>query len=324
MALPNIAFFKGKFVPYSDAKVGVMNHALNYGTAVFGGLRGYWNEEEEQLYIFRPHDHYRRFLHSARIMVMDFPYTPEDLVNLTAELLRREAARQDMYIRPLAYKADEAIGVKLHGLQDELTIFAVPFGKYVANDTNAHVTVSSWRRLDDNVIPARGKISGAYVNSALIKTDALRAGFDEALVLTDDGHISEGSAMNVFMVRDGRLITPPVTENILEGITRRSIMEVAQKELGLEVIERPIDRTEVFICDEFFFTGTAAQVTAVTKVDYRPIGDGVMGPITSQLRDLFNDIVRGRNPKYKHWNVAVYPQGEGERSTAGLSLEAHS
>jgi branched-chain amino acid aminotransferase len=167
------------------------------------------------------------------------------------------------------------------------------------------VTISSWRRIDDNVIPARGKVAGAYANSALIKTDANRAGFDEALVLDNNGHISEGSAMNIFMLRDGVLVTPPVTDNILEGITRKSIIELARKELGLEVLERSIDRTEVFIAEEMFLTGTAAQVTAVTKIDHRPVGAGVMGPITTKLRTLYEDIVRGKNNKYSHWNLAV-------------------
>jgi len=304
--LPKYAYFKGEIVPYSEAKVGVMTHALNYGTAVFGGIRAYWNDEKEQLFLFRPLDHYRRLLQSAKLLCMALNQTPEDLIEITKKLLRTEGYRCDVYVRPLAYKADEVIGVRLHDLTDEITIFSIPFDRYVANDTDAHVTVSSWRRIDDNTIPARGKISGAYVNSALIKTDAMRAGFDEALVLTQDGHLSEGSAENIFMVRDGVLITPPVTENILEGITRRSVIELAKEELGLQVIERPIDRTEVYICDEFFLTGTAAQLTAVTRVDHRPIGDGKMGPITAKLRELFQQAVRGRLKKYRHWNVGVY------------------
>jgi branched-chain amino acid aminotransferase len=314
VALPKKVYFKGQIVPYEDAKIGVMTHALNYGTAVFGGIRGYWNEEEEQLFIFRPRDHFKRFLHSCRIMVMELGLDPEALTDITIQLLREEGYRQDIYMRPLAYKSDEIIGVKLHGLTDELTMFAVPFDKYVSNDTNAHVTVSSWRRVDDNTIPARGKISGAYVNSALIKTDAVRAGFDEALVLNREGHVSEGSAMNVFMMRGGRLITPPVTENILEGITRSSIIALARNELGLEVVQRPIDRTEVFICDELFMTGTAAQITAVTRVDHRPVGDGKMGPITSELREVFSQVVRGRHPDYRHWNEPIYPCPEPHNS----------
>ena len=305
MDLPKNAYFQGKIVPYSDAKVGVATHALNYGTAVFGGIRAYWNEEKETLFVFRPMDHYRRFLNSCKLLCMEVNKTAESLTELTLELLRKDAYRQDIYIRPLAYKSEEGIGVRLHDLKEDLTIFALPFGKYIKNDTSAHVTISSWRRIDDNVIPARGKISGAYASSALIKTDAARAGFDEALVLTQEGHLAEGSAMNILLVRDGVLVTPPITDNILEGITRRSVMELARNELGLTVVERPIDRSEVYICDELILTGTAAEVTVVTKVDYRPIGNGVMGPIGGQLRKLFQDALRAKNPKYMHWNVAV-------------------
>jgi branched-chain amino acid aminotransferase len=308
MSLPIHAYFRGKIVPYAEAKVGVLTHAFNYGTAVFGGLRGYWNEDNQELYVFRPIDHYHRLLDSAKMMNMDFYYAPENLIQITTDLLRADDYRRDVYIRPLAYKADEIIGVKLHDLTDELSIVVIPFDRYVANDTNAHVTFSSWRRIDDNAIPARGKISGAYANSAFIKSDALRAGFDEALVLTNEGHVSEGSAMNIFMIRDGIVITPPVTENILEGITRRTALELVSKELNLTVLERPIDRTEIYICDEFFMTGTAAQITAVTQVDHRPIGTGQMGSITAQLRRLFDDVARGRIPRYRHWNVPVYAE----------------
>jgi branched-chain amino acid aminotransferase len=304
--IPKHAFFQGKIVPYSEAKVGVLNHSLNYGTAAFGGVRGYWNEEEEQLYIFRAYDHFRRFLNSAKLLCMQFDQTSESLTRLTIELLRTDDYHCDVYIRPLAYKADEIIGVKLHDLRDEFSIVAVPFALYVANDTNAHVTISSWRRVDDNIIPARGKISGSYANSAFIKTDALRSGFDEALVLTQEGHVSEGSAENFFMVRDGILVTPSITENILEGITRRTVIELAQAELGLQVQERQVDRTEVYLSDELFLSGTAAQITAITRVDHRLIGAGVMGPITSHLRQLFDEVVRGRAPKYRKWLTPVY------------------
>jgi len=306
VVLPRNAYFQGKFVPYSEAKVGVLTHAFNYGTAAFAGIRAYWNEEEQQLFIFRPFDHYRRFLNSAKILRMELKQTPESLTKITVELLRKDGYQCDIYIRPLGYKADEVIGVKLHGLRDELSIVAIPFERYLKNDTDAHATISSWRRVDDNVIPARGKIAGAYANSALAKTDAVQAGFDEALVLTQDGHLSEGSAMNVFMVRDGLLVTPSATDNILEGITRRSVIELAQKELGMTTIERTIDRTEVYICEELFITGTAAQITAVTKVDHRPVGTGKMGPVTTKLRELFQDVIRGKNPKYRSWNTPVY------------------
>ena len=305
MDLSKHAYFEGKIVPLSDAKINIATHGFLYGTSVFSGMRAYWNEEKKRLFVFRPYDHFRRLLHSARIMSMQCPYDEEGLIELTLTLLRTDNWQQDIYLRPTIYKADMGIGVRLHNLKDEFSMFVTAFDKYVANDTNAHVTISSWRRIDDNVIPARGKVSGAYANSALIKSDANLAGFDEALVLDSHGHISEGSAMNVFMLRDGVLVTPPVTDNILEGITRKSVIEMARRELGLEVVERSIDRTEVFIAEEVFLTGTAAQITAVTKIDHRPIGAGVMGPVTTKLRALYEEIIRGKHNNYAHWNVAV-------------------
>jgi branched-chain amino acid aminotransferase len=303
------AFFEGKIVPLAEAKISIATHAFLYGTAVFGGMRGYWNEEKRRLFVFRPYDHFRRLLHSARMMAMQTSYDEESLIQLTLDLLRTDHWQQDVYLRPTFYKADLGIGVKLHDLKDEFCMFVMAYEPYIKNDTNAHATFSSWRRIDDNAIPARGKVAGAYANSALIKTDANRSGFDEALVLDQNGHVSEGSAMNIFMVRDGVLVTPPVTDNILEGITRRSVMELTRRELGMDVVERSIDRTEVFIAEEMFMTGTAAQITAVTKIDHRPIGAGVMGPVTTKLRVLYEDILRGKNKKYEHWNVPVSSNG---------------
>ena len=306
MASPLHAFFKGSIVPYNEAKIGVLAHTLNYGTGVFGGLRGYWNDEEEQMFVFRPRDHFIRFLQSARMLCMDLPYTVDDLTRVTTELLRREGLHEDVYIRPLAFFPDEAIGVKLHEMNPDLSIVAIPFGRYIENDQGIHVTVSSWRRVDDNTIPARGKISGAYVNSALVKTDAERAGFEEAIVLTQDGHIAEGSAANLFLVRDGQVLTPPVTDNILEGIVRRTMIQLLRDELQLEVIERTLDRTELYMADEPFFSGTGVQIVAITKVDHRPVGSGEMGPVTTNLRDLFFPIVRGRIEKYRQWCTPVF------------------
>jgi len=299
------AFFEGKVVPLADAKLSIATHGFLYGTSVFGGMRSYWNEEKKKLFVFRPYDHFRRLLQSARMLAMQTSYDEESLIELTLSLLRTDNWQQDIYMRPTFYKADLGIGVKLHDLKDEFCMFVMAFDKYVKNDTNAHVTVSSWRRIDDNVIPARAKVAGAYANSALIKTDANRAGFDEALVLDNNGHVSEGSAMNFFMLRDGVLVTPPITDNILEGITRRSVIELARNELGLTIAERSVDRTELFIAEEMFMTGTAAQIIAVTKVDHRPVGAGVMGPITTRLRSLYEDVLRGKNKKYEHWTVAV-------------------
>ena len=305
MALSKHAFFEGKIVPFEDAKINIASHGFLYGTTVFSGMRAYWNEEKKRLFIFRPYEHFHRLLDSAKIMSMSIPYDEKGLIDLTLELLRTDNWQEDIYLRPTIYKADFGIGVRLHNLRDEFSMFVVAFEKYLSNDTNAHLTFSSWRRIDDNAIPARGKISGSYANSALIKTDANRAGFDEAIVLGQEGQVSEGSAMNIFMIRDGILVTPPSTDNILEGITRRSVIELARNELGLQVVERSIDRTEVFIAEELFLTGTAAQIVAATKVDHRPIGKGEMGPITAKLRVLFDDVVRAKLPKYKHWNVEV-------------------
>ncbi|MCA1899136.1 MAG: branched-chain amino acid transaminase [Chloroflexi bacterium] len=303
MDLSKHAFFEGKIVPLAEAKISVAAHGFMYGTTVFSGMRAYWSGEKERLFIFRPYEHFRRLLDSAKIMSMSIPYDERALIDLTIELLRADDWREDVYLRPTIYKADFGVGVRLHNLRDDFCMFVTAFDKYLANDSDAHLTFSSWRRVDDNVIPARGKISGAYANSALIKTDANRAGFDEAIVLDQDGHVSEGSAMNFFMVRDGKLVTPPPTDNILEGITRRSIIELAREELGVEVVERSIDRSEVFLAEEVFMTGTAAQIVAATRVDYRPIGGGVMGPLTAKLRALFDDVVHARHPKYLKWNV---------------------
>ena len=305
MDLSKHAFFEGKIVPLAEANISIATHGFLYGTAVFGGVRGYWNEEKKRLFVFRPYDHFRRLLNSAKMMAMQTDYDEESLIQLTLDLLRTDNWQSDIYLRPTFYKSDLGIGVKLHDLKDEFCMFVMKYEAYVKNDTNAHATFSSWRRIDDNVIPARGKVAGAYANSALIKTDANRSGFDEALVLDHNGHVSEGSAMNIFMLRDGVLVTPPVTDNILEGITRRSVIELARNELGLNVMERSIDRTEVFLAEEMFMTGTAAQIIAVTKVDHRPIGIGTMGPITTKLRLMYEDILRGKNKKYEHWNVAA-------------------
>jgi branched-chain amino acid aminotransferase len=313
MTLPRHAFFRGRVVPYPEARVGVMTHALNYGTGVFAGMRGYWNEEEQELFVFRPRDHFRRFLESARLLRMELPYTEEHLAGALTELLRAELYREDCYIRPLAFYADETIGVRLHDLTPEVSMVAFPYGSYVPDEEGVHATVSAWRRVDDNAIPARGKIAGAYVNSALAKTDAHAAGFDEAIVLNSDGHVAESTAANFFLVKNGVAITPPTTDNILEGITRRTVMELLQQELRLPVCERSIDRSEIYLADEAFFCGTGIQVAAITRVDHRAIGPGRLGPTVSALRKLYFDVVRGRSAEYRRWCAPVYA---GERDFA--------
>jgi branched-chain amino acid aminotransferase len=307
--MPRYAFFRGGFVPIEEAKVSVMTHAFNYGTGCFEGIRAYWNEEDEQLYVFRMQEHYQRLLNSARILQIKLPYTVDELGDLTLELLRKEGYRQDAYIRPLAYKSAEGIGVRLHDVEDDLTIFAVPFGRYIEREEGVRAGVSSWRRVDDNAVPARAKITGAYINSALAKTDALLSGYDEAIVLTQEGHVSEGSAENLFLLKNEHLVTPPVTADILEGITRATVMEIAREELGLWTTERQIDRSELYTADEAFFCGTGVQIAAIVEIDHRPIGDGKIGSVVSQFRNLYFDIVRGKEPKYRAWCTPVYSAG---------------
>ena len=304
--LTKFAFFQDRIVPIEQAKISVMTHAFNYGTGCFEGIRAYWNADEEQMFVFRMREHYERFLDSMGIMMMERRYSADELGQITLDLLRREGYRTDAYIRPTAYKTDEIIGVKLHGLKDDVTIWTTAFGRYVQNEEGARVGFSSWRRVNDNIIPPRSKITGAYANSAFIKSEALLNGFDEALVLNQNGWVSEGSAENVFIVRDGVVMTPPVSEDILEGITRATIIELVRKELGLPVIERPISRTEFYVADEAFFTGTGVQVAAIIEVDHRPVGTGKMGPIVSSIRDLYFDVVRGRERKYRGWCTPVY------------------
>jgi branched-chain amino acid aminotransferase len=311
MTLPGHAFFRGRIVPYSEARVGVLTHGLNYGTGVFAGLRAYWNADEAELFLFRPKEHFQRFLESARLLDMTLPYSAEALTDALVDLLRTELYREDCYVRPLAFYADESIGVRLHNLTPEVSMVAMPYGRYVENDESLHATISSWRRVDDTMIPPRGKIAGAYVNSAFAKTDAQRAGFDEAIVLNQDGHVSEASAANVFLLRKGTAITPPVTDNVLEGITRRSVMELLTRELGVPVVERSIDRTEITLADELFFCGTGVQIAAVTRVDHRPIGAGRMGPVVSALRALFFDVARGRRADYRSWCHPIYGDAPG-------------
>lgn len=305
------AFFENRIVPIEDAKVSVMTHAFNYGTGVFAGLRGYWNAEEQQLFLFRPLDHFRRFLQSAQLLRMELPYSAPELTQIVAELLRTEGYRENCYIRPLAYLSSHTITLKLNDIDSALTIFSMPFGQYIANEEGAHVAFSAWRRVDDNAIPARGKIVGAYVNSAMSSTDVRLAGYDEAIVLNDDGHVSEMSSANFFIVRDGVAITPPVHSNVLEGIVRRSVIQLLRDELGVEVVERDIDRSEVYIADECFMCGTGVQISAITRIERRAIGGGVMGDITRRLRDVFFDVVSGKSERYRSWLVPVYTAASG-------------
>jgi branched-chain amino acid aminotransferase len=299
-------YLNGEFRRYNDARIGLMTHALHYGTGVFEGIRAYWNAPKNQLYLLQAPEHFNRLRRSGSIMKMTLPHSTEDLVNLTIELLRRNEYRADTYVRPLLYKSSEVIGVRLAGIAESFLIYTAPMGNYVDVDAGIRCMVSSWRRVSDQSLPARGKITGAYANSALAKAEAEENGFDEAIVLTTDGHVSEGSAENIFMYKDGVFVTPPVTDDILEGVTRRLLMGLIQDELGKKVVERSIDRTELYTCDELFMCGTGAQVSPVVEVDRRPVGEGGIGELTGELQGIYFGAVRGDNPKYSDWCLAVY------------------
>lgn len=310
-------YLQKRIVPLEDARVNVMTHAFLYGTAVFEGVRGNWSDEREQVLLFRPREHFDRLKKSAHIMHIDLPQSAEELTDITAQVVSRSGLREDVYIRPIAYKSGEVIGPRLDGVESDFMVFAIPFGNYLDLDAGIRCQTSTWRRVPDTSIPARAKVNGLYVNSALAKTEAIENGYDEAIMLNDDGHVSEGSGENLVMIRDGKLITPAVSDNVLEGITLQSVFTLAKDELGLEIVARTIDRSELYIADEVFLTGTAAHLSAVTEVDRRSVGDGVVGPITRKLQGLFFDVIRGRNPKYTDWVHGVTPFVEATAAKAG-------
>lgn len=304
------AFLGGKQVPLEEAKVGVMTHALHYGTAAFEGIRGNWNEKHGKMYVFRLKEHYERLLRGAKILRMELPYTADEMCQITVDLLERNGFRQDVYIRPLAFKGQEAVAnLKLHELEDEFVIIVLPFGSYIANDRPLRCQTSSWRRPEDSIMPTGVKITGLYTTSILAKTEAVTAGYDEAVLLNWDGTVSEGSGENLFMVRDGRISTPSETDNCLLGITRDSVIQLAEKELGMEVVQRRIHRSELYLADEVFLTGTAAHLTPMGELDNRKIGDGEVGPVTKKLQKIYFETVKGNNEKFMDWCTPVVPGG---------------
>ena len=307
--MTTFAFFEGEIVPVDQAKISITNHTFHYGTGCFAGIRGYWNASQQQLYVFRLADHYERFFNSAKLLYCDLACSSDHLQEMTLELLRREHWKENVYIRPIAYKDEGVFRVWLHDAKDKVAIFSQATGSYLPDKKGISACVSSWRRVDDTAIPARGKVNGTYVNSSLAKSDAMLSGFDEALLLNQDGHVSEATAANFMIVRNGTLITPPVTANLLEGVVRRSLVELARDVCGITVEEREIDRSELYLADEAFFCGTGVQMAAVQSIDHRVIGTGETGPITRQLGDLFHSILIGEEPRYRHWVVPVYADG---------------
>ncbi len=316
--MDTIVYFDNQFVPLREARVNILTHALNYGTGVFEGIRGYWDDAQQDLFLMRAVEHYARMKANCGILRIVIPKTAGELCELTAELCRRNDFRSHVYIRPLAYKSAVRIGLNPDD-QDAYAVVVTQFGDYFKNAGGLHAGVVSWRRLQDNAIPGRAKICGAYVNSALAGDDARRCGYDEAIFLTEDGSVAEGASCNLFIVRNGKLITPPSTDNILEGITRASVMELAREELHVEVIERRIGRSELYVCDEAFFTGTAVEVAPIVQVDHRPVGAGMVGPLATGLCRLFVEATRGRMPAYRKWLAPVYHPGRPAKEAADLA-----
>ncbi|MBI3740212.1 MAG: branched-chain amino acid transaminase [Chloroflexi bacterium] len=303
---PQWAFFQSRVVPIHEAKLSIMTQVVNYGIGAFGGLRAYWNADARQLYVFRMSDHFKRFLNSCKLFNTTLPYSADDLRAITLDLIRRENYREDAYVRPLLYNATEDITPRLYDVEFDFACYTRPQGNYIKLEVRA--CTSSWRRLDDNILPSRGKITGGYVNSAFARSEAHWNGYDEGIVLNQDGHVAEGSAENLFVVRDGKVYTPPVSDNILEGITRNTVMQLFRAEIGVEVIERSIDRSELYIADEVLFCGTGAQVAGIVEIDHRQVGEGHVGALTQKLQEIYFRVVRGKYPKYMDWLTPVYSE----------------
>lgn len=297
--------YNGKIVPESEVSISIRSKVFNYGLGCFEGIRAYYSESEDQLYAFRIEDHYKRLLQSCKALNINIPYTVEELSSLTLELLKKNNCKTTTYIRPVAYKGGEGIGPTLLDDDNRLVIYTQPLGSYTGK-TELSVAVTSWQRLEDNMLPPRTKATAAYLNSALASLEVKSKGYDEAIFLTNNGHICEGPGENLFIFKKGKLITPPPSDNILEGITRETVMELAEKELGLTVVERSISRNELYASDEVFFSGTAMEVTPVISVDDRVIGDGKAGEVSNKIKDLFFDITTGKNPKYAEYCRPVY------------------
>jgi len=315
--MPPYAYYQKKYMPLENARMGILTHALHYGTGCFEGIRGNWNSEKKELFIFRMEEHYRRLKQSCRIMMIDLPYTVKQLCDITIDLVRKSGYKEDVYIRPLAFKSEQKIGVRLHDVADDFLIVVTTLAAYLESDKGVRCCTSSWRRDDDTMIPARGKITGIYANSALAKSEAIKRGFDEAILLNHDGHVAEGSGENIFLVFQGTMITPPGADNILLGITRDTVIRLAKAELNLDTIQSSVDRTELYIADEAFFTGTAAHVTPIIEVDERMVGNGKPGTVTKKLQKLYFDVIQGRNPKYITWCTPVYGRaGAAKKSKA--------
>lgn len=299
---PKYVWMDGRFVEWEKATVHVSVHALHYGTAVFEGIRAYMGKN---LYVFRLPEHLNRLMSSAKMLGLKSPYSVRELSDAIVELLRKNEFKTDLYIRPLLYVGRGSIGLDISKNEVNALIFAFPFPRYFEKPEGLKVCVSSWRRIDDDSSPPMAKVSGNYVNSVLATMEARRAGYDEAIFLDQKGYVSEGPGENIFLVRNGSLATPPLCASILEGITRNTVMELAREE-GFKVEERMISRGELYLADELFFTGSAAEIMPIVEVDGRPVGEGKPGEITLRVRERFIKIVRGEDESHKEWLTPIY------------------
>jgi len=300
------AYFQGDFMPSADAKLSVMTHAFNYGTALFEGIRGYYSAEENNLFLFRLKEHVDRFVRNFNILCMEIPEDAARIESVCIEVARRCDLREDVYLRPICYKSELSLGPAVRGVESAFCCYLIKLGDYVDTNDGLDVAVSSWRRLSDNAIPTRAKTTGSYINSDLAASEAKQAGFHEAIFLREDGTVAEGSAMNIFVVQGNQLITPPPNADILVGITRNTIMQLAEEQLSMTIVERPIARTELYVSDEVFFCGTGAQVAPVRSIDRRLVGTGNPGVITRQLQDIYFNVVQGKVDAYRHWCTPVF------------------
>ncbi|MDI6619167.1 MAG: branched-chain amino acid transaminase [Clostridiales bacterium] len=297
--------YNGKIVKESEVSISIRCKAFNYGLGCFEGIRAYWDEDAKQLYGFRLKDHYTRFLQSCKTINTCIPFTVDELCNMTVELLKKNGFKTTTYIRPIAYKGAESIGPRISDNDNRLVIYCTPMGSY-SGKGELRTMITSWRRVEDNMLPPRAKATAAYLNSGLASLEATQNGYDEAIFLTGSGHVCEGPGENIFIFKKGKLITPPPEDNILEGITRETVMQIAKEELGFDVVERSITRTELYAADEVFFSGTAMEVTPIVEVDNRKVGNGHPGEVCKKIKNMFFDIATGKVKRYSSYCTPVY------------------
>ena len=299
---PDYVWMDGKYISWKDANVPILTHAMHYGTAVFEGIRAY--PSEDNLLVFRLKEHLERLVESCKILPLEHKFSVDDLEKAVLGLLKKNQLKESSYIRPIVYVGYGGIGLNFTGFPINVAIAAFPFGKYFTNP-EIKVCISNWKRISDESMPPQAKASGNYLNSVMAKLDALRAGFDDAILLDTKSSVSEGTGENIFVIKNGEIVTPPTSASILVGITRSSIMKIAQ-DMGMEIKERDVSRVELYQADEVFFSGTAAEVTAIVEIDNRKIGTGKIGEITKKIRDSYAEIVIGNNEKYNNWLTEVY------------------